>query len=88
MWYIHVHVNEVSFFSSKIEKIAVKIADRSINLDPYQFQCSIFQLNLLLIVNYSILCIRIIRIIQCTVKPVLSGHSKIDKTKILITNGS
>ena len=23
-----------------------------------------------------------------TVKPVLSGHSKIDKTKILITNGS
>ena len=24
----------------------------------------------------------------CTVKPALSGHSKIDKTKILITNGS
>ena len=23
----------------------------------------------------------------CTVKPVLSGHSKIDKTKILMTNG-
>ena len=23
-----------------------------------------------------------------TVKPVLSGHSKIDKTKILMTNGS
>ena len=26
--------------------------------------------------------------IQHTVKPVLSGHSKIDKTKILKTNGS
>ena len=26
-------------------------------------------------------------IILCTVKPVLSGHSKIDKTKILMTNG-
>ena len=25
---------------------------------------------------------------QNTVKPVLSGHSKIDKTKILMTNGS
>ena len=25
---------------------------------------------------------------QFTVKPVLSGHSKIDKTKILMTNGS
>ena len=25
---------------------------------------------------------------DCTVKPVLSGHSKIDKTKILVTNGS
>ena len=24
----------------------------------------------------------------CTVKPVLRGHSKIDKTKILKTNGS
>ena len=24
----------------------------------------------------------------CTVKPVLSGHSKTDKTKILMTNGS
>ena len=24
----------------------------------------------------------------CTVKPVLRGHSKIDKTKILMTNGS
>ena len=24
----------------------------------------------------------------CTVKPVLSGHSKIDKAKILVTNGS
>ena len=23
-----------------------------------------------------------------TVKPVLSGHSKIDKTKVLMTNGS
>ena len=27
-------------------------------------------------------------ICTCTVKPVLSGHSKIDKTKILLTNGS
>ena len=26
--------------------------------------------------------------IQYTVNPVLSGHSKIDKTKILMTNGS
>ena len=26
--------------------------------------------------------------VLCTVKPVLSGHSKIDKTKILMTNGS
>ena len=26
--------------------------------------------------------------IESTVKPVLSGHSKIDKTKILMTNGS
>ena len=26
--------------------------------------------------------------ILCTVKPVLSGHSKIDKTKVLKTNGS
>ena len=26
--------------------------------------------------------------IYCTVKPSLSGHSKIDKTKILMTNGS
>ena len=25
---------------------------------------------------------------QCTVKPVLRGHSKIDKTKVLKTNGS
>ena len=25
---------------------------------------------------------------QCTVKPVLSGHSKIDKTQMLMTNGS
>ena len=25
---------------------------------------------------------------KTTVKPVLSGHSKIDKTKILMTNGS
>ena len=25
---------------------------------------------------------------ECTVKPVLSGHSKIDKTKVLMTNGS
>ena len=25
---------------------------------------------------------------MCSVKPVLSGHSKIDKTKILKTNGS
>ena len=24
----------------------------------------------------------------CTVKPVYNGHSKIDKTKILMTNGS
>ena len=27
-------------------------------------------------------------IITCTVKPVLSGHSKINKTKILMANGS
>ena len=26
--------------------------------------------------------------VGCTVKPVLSGHSKTDKTKILKTNGS
>ena len=26
--------------------------------------------------------------LHCTVKPVLSGHSKIDKTKVLKTNGS
>ena len=26
--------------------------------------------------------------VQCTVKPVLSGHSQIDKTKILMTSGS
>ena len=26
--------------------------------------------------------------IVCTVKPVLSDHSKIEKTKILMTNGS
>ena len=26
--------------------------------------------------------------ILCTVKPVLNGHSNIDKTKILMTNGS
>ena len=26
--------------------------------------------------------------VQCTVKPVLSGHSRIDKTKVLKTNGS
>ena len=25
---------------------------------------------------------------NCTVKPALSGHSKIDKTKVLKTNGS
>ena len=25
---------------------------------------------------------------NCTVKPVLSGHSKIDKTKVLMINGS
>ena len=25
---------------------------------------------------------------ECTVKPVISGHSKVDKTKILLTNGS
>ena len=25
---------------------------------------------------------------ECTVKPVVSGHSKIDKTKVLKTNGS
>ena len=25
---------------------------------------------------------------ECTVKPGLRGHSKIDKTKVLITNGS
>ena len=30
----------------------------------------------------------IIYIDKTTVKPVLSGHSKIDKTKILKTNGS
>ena len=28
------------------------------------------------------------RVILCTVKPVLSGHSKIDKTKVLKTDGS
>ena len=27
-------------------------------------------------------------LISCKVKPVLSGHSKIDKTKVLKTNGS
>ena len=27
-------------------------------------------------------------IFKSTVKPVLSGHSKVDKTKILMTNGS
>ena len=27
-------------------------------------------------------------VLLCTVKPVLSGHSKIDKTKILMTNSS
>ena len=29
-----------------------------------------------------------IKILLCTVKPVLSGHTKIDKTKVLKTNGS
>ena len=28
------------------------------------------------------------RTFTCAVKPVLNGHSKIDKTKILMTNGS
>ena len=27
-------------------------------------------------------------LVEHTVKPVLSGHSKIDKTKIVMTNGS
>ena len=31
---------------------------------------------------------QIMAMVQNTVKPVLSGHSKIDKTKILMTNGS
>ena len=31
---------------------------------------------------------KIFAILDCTVKPVLSGHSNIDKTKILMTNGS
>ena len=30
----------------------------------------------------------LVTIYWCTVKPVLSGHSKIDKTKILMANGS
>ena len=31
---------------------------------------------------------RIVGILTFTVKPVLSGHSKIDKTKVLKTDGS
>ena len=33
-------------------------------------------------------CIYFIPSLLCTVKPVLSGHSKIDKTIILLTNGN
>ena len=36
------------------------------------------------IVGYLLLTINL----KTTVKPVYSGHSKIDKTKILMTNGS
>ena len=51
--------------------------------------------------NFSVLCTRNIKtgrnfcatglrtfICACTVKPVLSGHLKIDKTKVLKTNGN
>ena len=34
------------------------------------------------------LCPKLELQIFCTVKPALSGHSKIDKTKVLKTNGS
>ena len=34
-------------------------------------------------------CVKPARAVLCnTVKPVLSGHSKLDKTKVLKTNGS
>ena len=43
--------------------------------------------------SHSVLCLAssgdsLLVIIIRTVKPVLSGHSKIDKTKILMTNSS
>ena len=38
--------------------------------------------------NVGILSILLNFYFQCTVKPVLSGHFKIDKTKVLMENGS
>ena len=36
----------------------------------------------------NVCSLHLLHIFKCTEKPVLSGHSKIDKTKILMTNGS
>ena len=45
--------------------------------------------NLLFILSGSMLFVNVIvKKTVHTVKPVLSGHSKIDKTKVLKTNGS
>ena len=42
----------------------------------------------LYIVNQMLLCNSVHTFIESAVKPVLSGHSKIDKTMILMKNGS
>ena len=36
----------------------------------------------------SLILVFALRTLTCIVKPVLNGHSKIDKTKIFMTNGS
>ena len=46
----------------------------------------IFYLSLLLSVFYKAYS-ELVHMYACTVKPVLSGHSKIDKAKILMANG-
>ena len=51
----------------------------------FVMQCFIRSINIVFIIMIKI---NLSNIMKNTVKPVLSGHSKIDKTKILMTNGS
>ena len=61
----------------------LNISQMDFDLNKYVFEFSVLE-------SYLLLCWFVQKHgrIRTTVKPVLSGHSKIDKTKVLMENGS